>query len=122
MPDTYTKNIRPYMERELHAAMQARKCGNPAEEFRLLERAHVLGQASTYWHTKVHVLMLGWAIRNRLTSEVFGQLFRIIGAAAKTAIGLVPEGNTGGSNISPFKRMPIPLELEQIMQAARTGE
>jgi hypothetical protein len=47
-------------------------------------------------------------------------LLRIAGAATKTAIGLVPHGNTGGTNISPFKRLPVPPELEQVIQSART--
>ena len=31
-----------------------------------------------------------------------------VGAAAKTAFGRVPRGNTGGANVSPFAPMPIP--------------
>jgi hypothetical protein len=45
-----------------------------------------------------------------------GQLIRIVGAATKTAIGWVPRGNTGGSNVSPFKPMAVPSDLEEIMQ------
>ncbi|WP_288389267.1 DUF3703 domain-containing protein, partial [uncultured Alteromonas sp.] len=40
---------------------------------------------------------------------------RIVGAATKTAIGLVPKGNTGGTDISPFKRLPISAENQAIL-------
>src|SRR6185503_818221 len=42
-------------------------------------------------------------------------LFRIVGAAALTAFGLVPHGNTGGSNVSPFRRMHIPSDLASVI-------
>ena len=63
--------------------------------------------------------MLAWSVRNRVLREFFGQIFRIIGAATKTAFGLIPEGNTGGANISPFKSLPIPAEFAEIIQSAK---
>jgi len=38
-------------------------------------------------HVKVHALMLVWASRNRSIKEAVGQVFRIVGAAIKTALG-----------------------------------
>jgi hypothetical protein len=64
--------------------------------------------------------MLLWGVRRRQLREVAGQVLRIVGAATKTAFGLVPTGNTGGSNVSPFRRLPIPLELQSIIDEART--
>jgi hypothetical protein len=46
-------------------------------------------------------------------------VLRIIGAAIKTTIGLIPHGNMGGSNVSPFRRMPVSPELETIIRHAR---
>jgi len=63
--------------------------------------------------------MLFWAVRQRKLSEAIGQVMRIVGAATKTAIGWVPEGNTGGARISPFKRLPIPDDLAQQIAAAK---
>ena len=63
--------------------------------------------------------MLQWGIRNRNIKEVLGQLLRIVGAAVTTAIGLVPHGNTGGSNVSPFQRMPIQPRLATIIDQAK---
>ncbi len=106
----FKQAIAPYVEQELHLAAQARENNQPLIEFQYLENAHVLGQGSTYHHVKVHVLMLLWGVRQRSFRELWGQLFRIIGAATKTAVGLVPSGNTGGSNISPFATLPLKPE------------
>jgi hypothetical protein len=63
--------------------------------------------------------MLLWGVRRRRLREVAGQVLRIVGAATKTTFGLVPSGNTGGSNVSPFRRLPIPVELQSIIDEAR---
>ena len=121
MKRRFSEQVAPYVESELASAEQARSAGDPQKEFSHFERAHVLGQESTYWHVKVHVLMLAWAIRNGSAREALGQLFRIIGAATKTAFGLVPQGNTGGANVSPFKKMPIEQDLAAAIQKAKSG-
>jgi hypothetical protein len=66
--------------------------------------------------------MLSWALRRREWSNIPGQVFRIVGATTTTALGLVPHGNTGGSNVSPFLPMPIPSDLAAIIAAARMVE
>lgn len=81
MQRIFTKRIASYVEGELENARQARSAGDFQQEFIHLERAHVLGQESTYWHVKVHALMLVWAIRNGSAREALGQVFRILGAA-----------------------------------------
>lgn len=121
MPHSFSQRIAPYVEAELADAVQARSAGNTQQEFTHLERAHVIGQESTYWHVKVHVLMLVWAVRNHSVREALGQVLRIVGAATKTAFGLVPQGNTGGANVSPFRKMPIAPELAALIQKARSG-
>jgi|TARA_R100001377_G_C3151287_1_gene96378 hypothetical protein len=115
----FTKNVSPYVEQELSLAYQARKNGLIDIEFSHLESAHVLGQESTYLHVKVHGLMLLWGWRNKQIKEVLGQALRILGAATKTAIGLVPEGNTGGVNVSPFKVLPINAKHQAIISKAK---
>ena len=121
MKRTFSARVASYVESELANALQARSAGDTWQEFFHLERAHVIGQESTYWHVKVHCLMLLWALRNRSMREVLGQLFRIAGAATKTAFGLVPQGNTGGANASPFRKMPIAPDVEALIQQARSG-
>jgi hypothetical protein len=115
----FTQRIRPAVERELEAARVALALGDTDTAFTRLERAHVLGQSSTLLHVCVHWHMLLWGLRAHSAREVFGQALRIAGAAMKTPFGLVPSGNTGGANVSPLKPMPIPLELQAVIDAAR---
>ena len=117
----FGRRIRPYVEREILAAYQAEARGQPDVAFSHLERAHVLGQTSTVEHVRVHWHMLLWGIRQRDVRECLGQLLRVIGAAIGTAVGLVPQGYTGGTNVNPFKRMPIPPELAARIEEARTS-
>ena len=117
----FGQNIRPYVESELRLAAEAESGGNAAEAFAHLERAHVLGQASTAQHVRVHRHMFTWGLRNQNVRECLGQVMRIVGAATKTAFGLVPTGNTGGSNISPFKPLPVPSELAALIRKAQVG-
>ncbi len=116
---SFTRRIRPYVEQEIFQANIARSTKSFADEFRHLENAHVLGQASTFHHVKVHCMMLLWGIRQKNPTEVLGQVLRIIGALTKTFLGWVPAGNTGGSNISPFKPLPIAPELANKIREAR---
>lgn len=112
---SFGKRIGPAVDRELHSASAS---DEPRDAFRYLERAHVLGQASTYQHVRVHWRMLLWGLSQHAVGEIIGQVLRIIGAATKTAFGLVPIGNTGGSNISPFESLPIPKDLASDLQSA----
>lgn len=63
--------------------------------------------------------MLRIGLKKKDFREVFGQLFRIIGASTKTPLGIYPTGNTGGANASPFKPMPIPEDLQTIINQAK---
>lgn len=112
----FSSRIRPAVDHELLAASQT---PDVASAFRHLERAHVLGQASTREHVRVHWRMLRWALAHGDRREAVGQLLRIVGAASKTAIGFVPHGNTGGAAVSPFRRMTIAPDLAEIIARAR---
>ena len=90
------------------------------EAFSCLERAHILSQYSTRDHVRVHIAMLRWAVAQGKKREAVGQLVRIAGAATKTAIGLVPTGNTGGANVSPIRAMPLPDDLARIIAHHRS--
>lgn len=116
----FSCRIRPYVEREIFAAYQAEAQGKPDVAFSHLERAHVLGQTSTVEHVRVHWHMFLWGLRQRNLRECLGQLLRIVGASMGTALGLVSQGNTGGTNVNPFKPMPIPPELAAQIEEART--
>lgn len=116
---TFSQRIRPHVDAEIVMARRCMAGHDLAGVERHLERAHVLGQRSTREHVRVHWHMLRWALSQRRLRHVAGQVFRLCGAALLTAVGLVPEGNTGGGNTSAFRRMSIPPELARIIASAR---
>lgn len=110
--------IENHIESEIAEAEKLAANGDADGAFRHLERAHVLGQSSTYHHTRVHWLMLKHGFRERDVKEVAGQVLRIGGAATKTPLGIYPKGNTGGANVNPLKPMPIEPDLAEILEQA----
>jgi len=115
----YAIRIMPSVQRELDAAMAAEARGHFFTASEHLQRAHVLGQASTLLHVRVHWRMYRLSARNRLKGEAFGQLWRTIAAALFTALKLVPAGNSGGAQVSGFQRMTVAEDLQALMDAAR---
>lgn len=93
--------------RELTAA------GDLERAFHHLERAHVIGQKFVGAHAKTHWLMFTLEIRRRRVAAAFGQVVRLVLGAVGSAVGVVPIGNTGGSDISMFKRLPIAPDLQE---------
>ncbi len=100
---------------ELALAESLVETGDLNLAFHHLERAHVLGQASTYQHRRIHWRMLKIAVKQHSAREIWGQIIRIIGASTKTPFGIYPKGNTGGADVWFFKTMPIPEDLQKIL-------
>ncbi len=117
----FSKNIAPYVKEEIEKSIKTEMSGDISLSFAHLENAHVLGQESTWWHVKVHWLMLLWGLRQGDYGEFFGQILRVIGAVLLTSVKGVPIGNTGGSNVSPIKEMPINPEHEKIISKAKNA-
>lgn len=116
---SFGARIRPKVEAELLAAKRTDSNGDESASSYHLERAHVLGQTSTVEHVRVHARMLGSGIRYRRAREIFGQVQRVIGAAIATPLRFIPHGNTGGSNVDPFRSMPVLPDLADAIAAAR---
>ena len=114
----FARRIRPFVQYELAAAARHESRGEFSSAFGHLERAHVLGQASTVEHVRAHWAMFRWALRQTVAAEVVGQAWRMAGALVKTWLW-VPVGNTGGASVSGFKPMPIPAELQRLIDFAR---
>ena len=108
-----------HIETELSLADSLVENGDFNLAFYHLERAHVLGQASTYQHTRIHWRMFKLAFKLRSPHEIWGQIIRIVGASTKTPFGIYPVGNTGGANVWFFKSMPVPEDLKKILDTAR---
>lgn len=102
MTNNFANRIKEYIDAEIEKASDFLKSNDLTSALRHLERAHILGQTVTLEHTRVHWLMLKIGWQKQDFREIFGQLFRIIGASTKTPFGIYPTGNTGGSNVSPF--------------------
>lgn len=115
----FSRRIRSSVQFELDAASDADPRGEAQVAFRHLERAHVLGQAATVEHVRVHWHMLLWAAHHRKVGEALGQAWRLVAAAAMTGIGRLPAGNTGGANVSGFRPMPIAPDLQRAIDAAQ---
>jgi hypothetical protein len=111
----YNQAVKPHIVAKLVVYETALSNHNERVAFSALEDAHVIGQHSTYYHCLIHFKMLKHGLKNRDWKAVFGQVVRFIGAATKTAIGLVPKGNTGGTNISPFKRLAVSADNQAIL-------
>ncbi|MBA2962103.1 MULTISPECIES: DUF3703 domain-containing protein [Ramlibacter] len=118
---TFALRIQPHVQAELDAAASAEALGHFHSAFQHLERAHVLGQRATVEHVRVHWHMFRFAVRNRRTGAAFGQAWRMVAAGLFTPLGLVPAGNTGGANVGGLRRMPVPGDLQALMQSARPG-
>ena len=111
MPDA----LRPYYEKELQAHDLLLEQGQVFKAWNHLERAHILGQAYPREHTRVHARMLAFGLKTKNAREVFGQLPRLLAGGLKSWAGTIPVGNTGGAHVSPIKPMPIPPDLQQIL-------
>lgn len=110
-------SLRGHIDREIALAAASEAEDDLATALGHLERAHVLGQAITFEHTRVHWRMLKLGLKMRSPREVWGQVIRIIGASTKTPLGIYPTGNTGASNVWFFKSMPVPDDLRGILDA-----
>ncbi len=108
-------DLREAWAHERSAASAARRRNDVEEEWRLLERAHVLSQPMAVPHLRTHVAMLGYGLRRRDRREIIGQLIRLAVAAPGTWTGRYPIGNTGGANVSALKPMPIPDDLQAVL-------
>jgi hypothetical protein len=101
---------------ELYAARYLIHGGDLDQAFKKLETAHVLGQRHVLRHVQTHWFMLKIGYRRNSAREMSGQLLRIMLGAIGSSIGIVPTGNTGGTNVGMFKRMPIAAELKKLLR------
>ena len=117
-------NMHPVLQQaysaEMKAAVERYHADALDQAFTHLERAHILGQSFPIEHARSHwwMLKVGW--RRRDFVEIFGQLPRILGALLFSRMW-VPIGNTGGARVSPFQPMPIPEDLQTLLDKYGRG-
>lgn len=107
---------RAAFEKEFALAKEFIARGELEAGFAHLERAHVIGQIFVMPHARSHWLMLNLEIRRRQPVAALGQVARLVLGILGSAVGRVPVGNTGGSNVSMFRSMPISPELKSIIE------
>lgn len=107
--------LRAAFDREMYLANDLISIGELDAGFLHIERAHVLGQAFVVAHARTHWLMFKVEVLRRRPVAAFGQVVRIVLGSLGSVFGNVPVGNTGGSDINMFKRMPIDQELQNII-------
>ncbi len=108
--------VKTHFEAEMTLAWQHLHAGDLVQAMRHAEQAHVLGQLHVRPHVRSHWLMLRIGMKRRSAREVIGQLIRIGLGALGSAVGIVPVGNTGGTNIGMFRRLPVDARLAEILR------
>jgi hypothetical protein len=98
--------------KQLQLGKSALKQSSYPIAFYHFENTHILGQKHIWQHTISHYWMFVFGIKTKNTKEIIGQFFRIIASLLFTLIW-VPLGNTGGTNISPIKPIPVRKELQK---------
>jgi hypothetical protein len=112
---TIPKQIKYYYLKELEQYRESFKKGDLIHAWYHLERAHVIGQAYPIEHSRAHWLMLKFGFAIKDWKEILGQIPRLLVGGIKSFVGQIPLGNTGGANVPPLKPMPIPRDIEEIL-------
>jgi hypothetical protein len=102
----------------LHRAASSRAAGDVADAWAALERAHIMSQPALLPHLCVHRAMLSLAVAQRDAKEIAGQLLRLTLAPLGHALGRIPWGNSGRSNVSKFARAPLPEDVARLYAQA----
>lgn len=108
--------LKSAFEAEMAVAERLIRSGQLDRAMRHLETAHVLGQNHVMPHIRSHWSMLRIAIKRRAFADSCGQAIRIVLGALGSAVGVVPVGNTGGSDVNMFARMPIAAHIEALIE------
>jgi len=100
---------------EYQRCLRAARNAAPSDAWSALERAHILSQPWAGLHVRTHVAMLRLAVTTRDAEEIVGQVIRTVVAAPGSITGRYPKGNTGRSNVSMMKPMPMSDDLAALM-------
>lgn len=108
--------LRRAWERRMASARRCFRRRRYAAAMRHLEVAHVLGQHHVAPHVATHwwMLRIGW--RRRSPRQAWGQLLRIVLGAIGSAVGVVPSGNTGGTDVGLFRRLPVDPAIRRLLE------
>ena len=85
-------------------------------------RAHILGQPRIGPHLRTHAALAGLYMRLRRYRDAIGQAWRYLLVVPGTLFRRLPAGNSGLSNVSAFKPMPVPEDLARLIAGDARGE
>lgn len=111
------KRLKYYYLRELVLYRNAFKDGDFIHAWHHLERAHVIGQSYPGTHSHAHWLMLKFGFAIKDLKEILGQIPRLLVGGVKSFVGKIPLGNTGGANVPPLRPMPVPPDIQNILNS-----
>ena len=109
--------IRTRIDADRRAAGAARRAGEVAEAWRLLEETHILSQPWPWPHVRSHLDMLQLTVHARDRREVVGQVVRTLVAGPGSGTGRYPLGNTGRATVRATRPMPVPDDLAELLAA-----
>lgn len=93
-------------------ARAAMAVGNTAQGWRALELAHVIGQSRFLLHLRVHLAMLGVALRHKDRKETVAQLLRLALVPWGHLLGRLPAFNPGSGRVGALSSADWPGELD----------
>lgn len=103
--------------KEISQYTNARAKGDHQSCLHHLGRAHIISQYKWFHHFYVHFLMFEYSWGRKDRKEVFGQIIRIFATIPGHLFQRLPIGNTGWSNIPLTKKMPLPKDLEKLINS-----
>jgi len=109
-------SLRGLVEVELERHRWAASVGDVGRAWWALERAHIVSQSDLLVHLRIHVIMLGYALRTADLREAGGQMLRLALAPLGALSGRTPLGNTGRARVDPFAPMPVPGDLRRALE------
>lgn len=117
----YSDTIRAF-HAEIKQAMTARRRQQWQEAWFHLERAHILGQQDFILHMHTHWQMLKLAADQINWLEVRGQLLRLILTPVGHLTGRLPLGNPGSSRYSVLESVPVPDDLQALLEKSEQNQ
>lgn len=81
----------------------------------------MLSQPFAWPHVRLHAAMLRYGWRRRDLRVVTGQILRLLVAAPGSWLGRTPRGNTDGVDVGILQVMPIPADLQVLLDQMQAG-
>ncbi len=116
------QHARVLLAEEMATFAVTRASGDHVAAWKALEQAHIIAQPFLVLHLSGHLAMLKYAIERREVREIYAQAVRLVLAPFGALTGRIPIGNTGRSNVSAFKPMPIDPRLKARMDSVKANQ